>query len=327
MLNRRQLLIVGAGALTSSAALQEVVLAGDESNPIYGGWVKVPGVGRYAQRFGNVAAPLLGTSDGKASLLWPFYEKAIGGPVKPFAQEIGDCCGQAAVMGAQFLSGIQITHKRRPEEYRGPFSVEYTYASSRVEVGGGRIRRGDGSNGEWVAQSMKRYGLLRRAKYGKYDLTRYRPDLGRTWGRSGVGVPNELEPRGKEHPVKSAALVTTWEQAADSISNGYPVMICSSVGYNGRFDRDGFQRHNQIWYHAMLLIGADRRKGRRQGGCILNSWGPSWSDNFVPHELGTPSGAFWADSWAIHKALQEQDSYALSDFLGFRRQSLDYDLI
>jgi hypothetical protein len=326
MLNRRQMLIVGAGSLVSSLALQEAVLAADESKTIFGGWVKTPGMGRYAQRFGNVAAPLLGTSEGKASLLWPYYEKAIGGPVKPFYQTIGDCCGEAGVMGAQFVSGIQIAHKRRPEEYKGPFVVEYTYAASRVEVGQSRIRRGDGSSGEWTAESLKRYGLLRRAKYGKYDLTKYDGNLGREWGRPGVGVPNELEPIGKEHPIKSVALVTTWDQAADSVSNGYPVLLCSSVGYSGRFDREGFQRHNQIWYHAMLLIGIDRRKGKRQGGCILNSWGPDWSDNSVPHELGAPSGAFWADSFSIHKALQEQDSYALSEFVGFRKQNLDYNL-
>lgn len=326
MLNRRQLLIVGAGSLFTGPAITEAILAADTNRPIFGGWVQVPGMGLQSPRFNSFARPLLGTSDGKASMLWPFYEKATGQPFAPFFQTIGDCVGEAGVLGAQFVSGIQIANKKRPEEYKGPFVVEYTYASSRVEIGQGRIRRNDGSNGEWVAKSMQQYGLLRRAKYGKYDLTKYNGELGRAWGRPGVGVPNELEPIGKEHPIKTIALVSSWEEAADSVYNGYPVLLCSSVGYNGRFDRDGFMRHNQTWYHAMLLVGVDRRKGKRQGGCIINSWGPNWADNFVPHELGTPAGAVWADASSIHKALQEQDSYALSEFVGFRKQNLDYNL-
>lgn len=320
MLNRRELLIIGAGGLVSSGAIREALA--DSKRTVFGGWLQIPGVSDNALRASRFTQAIRGISEGKASILWPHYEKATGKKFVPNWQTIGDCCGEAATMGAQFVSGIQIAEKKRPEEYKGPFSVEYTYATSRVEIGKGRIR-GDGSCGEWCAQSMQKYGLLPRGVYGKYDLRTYSGDLGRAWGRAGVGAPDELEVLGKAHPIKLAALVQSFEEAADCLAAGSPILMCSSVGYNDVCDKEGFLRHDRKWNHAMLLVGADRRKGKREGGCIINSWGPDWLVQ-RQHELGTPSGAFWADAKFIDKAIKQQDSYALSDFVGFRKRNLDY---
>ena len=320
MLNRRELLTIGLGSLVCSGAIREALA--DSTRPIFGGWLQIPGVSDYAPRASRFTHAIRGISDGKASILWPYFEKAVGKKYVPNIQTIGDCVGEAGTMGAQFVSGIQIAEKKRPEEYKGPFSVEYTYASSRVEIGRGQIR-GDGSTGEWVAQSMQKLGLLPRGLYGKHDLRVYDGNKGRAWGRPGVGVPDELEALGKQHPIKLAPLVESWEEAADCIAAGSPVLLCSSVGYNDVCDKDGFLRHDRKWYHAMLLVGADRRAGKREGGCILNSWGPDWLVQ-RQHELGTPAGAFWADARFIDKAIKQQDSYALSDFVGFRKRNLDY---
>lgn len=327
MLHRRDFLMLGGATLLSGPLLYSALTS---RRPIYGGWLKREDARRdfIAQNakpfFKDFAQPIKGSSDGKAVLLWPTYEKVTKAKFSPFYQEIGDCAAEAGVLGSQFLAALQVGLQHRNEEYKGPFSVEYTYASSRVEVGGGKIRRGDGSTGAWVAESLRRYGLLRRDKYGQYDLTKYRPDLGQKWGKRGVGVPDELEPIGKEHPVKTVTLIESWEQAADSVANGFPVMIASSIGYNQETDRDGFLDHQGIvWYHVMLLVGIDRRRGKREGGCIQNSWGDLWLTG-PKHELGTPSGGFWADSKNIDLAIREGDSFALSNYVGYPRRNLEY---
>lgn len=330
MLSRRELLKLSLGAGGALILPSTVRAAIAAKRPIYGGWVKSDEARREFIRnndkpfFADAARSLKGSSAGKATVLWPYYETVTKEKFNPFYQEIGDCVGEAGTLGAQFLSAIQIALMKWNEEWKGPFSVEYSYAASRVEIGGGKIRRGDGSTGSWMAEALQRYGLLPRGIYGQYDLTKYRPDLGRAWGRTGVGVPDELEPIAKEHPVKTATLVESWEQAADSISNGYPILLCSGVGYNDQTDRDGFLRHGRIvWYHAMLLIGVDRRPGKREGGCIANSWGTHWLSG-PKHELGTPAGCFWADRKDIEKAIFEGDSFALSNYTGYPRRNLDY---
>lgn len=323
MLNRRELLVIGAGSLISSAAIREAL--GQSNRPVFGGWLQIPGVSDYTPRARAYSQAIKGVSEGKASVLWPIYEKVTGKKFRPNDQgDVGTCCGEAGTMGGQFVSAVQIAEKKRPEEYKGPFSVEYTYASSRHEIGKDAIKRGrDGSTGEWTTESMKRYGLLPRDKYGPYDLRTHSGSLARKWGEHGVGVPDVLEPIAKKHPIKLAPLVESWAEAADCIAAGSPVLLCSSIGYNEVCDRQGFLTHDRIWYHAMLLVGADRRKGKREGGCIINSWGPDWLVQ-RQHELGTPAGGFWADAWAIDRAIKQRDSYALSDFVGFRRRNLEY---
>lgn len=328
MLSRRDMLIIGGASLLTGTLLRDALA--NTRRPVFGGWVQRDDarqdfISKSAHPyFKDYARSIKGSSEDRAVILWPAYEKVTKAKFKPFYQEIGDCCGEAGVMGAQFLATLQIALQKRNEEYKGPFSVEYSYATSRVEVGGGKIRRGDGSTGAWTAESLRRYGLLPRGKYGQFDLTKYRPDLGREWGKRGVGVPDALEPVAKEHPVKTVTLVESWQQAADSVANGFPVLLCSSIGYNQETDRDGFLRHMGIvWYHAMLLVGMDRRRGRREGGCIANSWGENWLSG-PTHELGAPAGGFWADAEFIDKAIREGDSFALSNYVGYPRRSLEY---
>lgn len=330
MLNRRDFISVGAGALISSTAIQQTLQA-NPGKPVYGGWSINDAYYASREFVAKNGRPYLrdyGRSiqgDGKnkqVSLIKP-YERVTKSRFKPFSQTIGDCCGESGTLGAQILSATQIDLHKRNEEWKGEFSVEYTYAASRVEIGGGRIRRGDGSTGAWTAKALQKIGVLLRGKYGKYDLTKYRPDLGRDWGRTGVGVPDELEKLSRDRIVKTAALVTTWSEACDCIANGFPVLLCSSIGYKTRTDKQGFLLHlGEIWYHAMLLVGCDT-VSKRQGGLIANSWGTDWYLG-VEHELGTPSGCFWADAENIQAAIEEGDSFALSNFVGFPRQNLDY---
>jgi len=327
-ISRRNLLLAGGAAFLSSAMFREALAKGDQ--PIYGGWIDDPAARRTfietheKPLLRNHDTNIFGSSEGKSVLLLPYYEKVTGRKFKPYFQDIGDCCGQAGTTAAQVLAATQIVKTGR-EQWKGEFSVEYTYAASRVEVGGGKIRRGDGSTGSWTAEALHKYGVLLRGKYGKLDLTKYRPDLGKSWGKSGVGVPDELEKIAKLHPVKTISKVESWDQAADCVANGYPVLLCSSVGYRQTTDSEGFLRRSGTWNHALFLAGIDRRKGKREGGLIPNSWGENWVSG-PAHELGTPAGCFWADAKNINAMIEEGDCYAFSNYVGYPSQKLDYRL-
>lgn len=321
-LNRRELL--KASAATILAAIIAGNTAADEQF-VDGGWVDL----REA-RFDfirNTPRPyfrqhdraIRGTGDSTRILLWKYFEKVTKSEFVPHTQRIGDCVSQTYGLGCDILTTVQIGLHGRNEEWRGKCSTEAIYGGSRVEVGGSRIN-GDGSTGGWASQWVRDYGVLLRGKYGRYDLSKYDPNLARNWGRQ--GVPNELEAISKPHLVKTVTKVTRWTQACDLIANGYPVAICSNVGFRSKTDSEGFLSRSGKWSHAMLLFGIDTLS-KRAGGCIANSWGTNWVGG-PDHALGTPPGCFWADAHVIDAMLRQDDSYAISNYIGYPRQNLDY---
>lgn len=307
------------------------------NKPIYGGWIPGPEAVRQwviKQRqpyFTQSARHLHGSGVGKRVLLWKFLEAATGTTLVPHDQGIGDCVGQGWGLGVDILTGVQIKYHFKPQKFVAKAATEVIYVGSRVEVGDGKIR-GDGSHGVWAAEWCRDYGILLRQPYlnGKYDFTNYDAKKARRWGHIcnrcttwGGGVPDELETIAKLHPVKTTTLVRTWPQARDAVANGYPVVICSSIGYNDERDRDGFASQRGKWYHCVLLAGIDT-VFRREGGLIINSWGTDWING--PTRLGQPKGSFWAEAEDIDKMLRQGDSFALSNYRGYPRRNLDYKL-
>jgi len=188
---------------------------------------------------------------------------------------------------------------------------EVIYGGSRVEVGGGRIR-GDGSVGAWAAKWVKDYGVIARGIYGSRDLRVYSEARCREYGRR--GVPDELEPLAKQHPVKGIASVRSWDECRAAIRNGYPVVVCSDQGFEMERDADGFCHPHGTWYHAMAVIGV--RGGDRPGGFLLNSWGPNAHSGprFPPD---APVAGFWVDAAVLDRMLKQGDSWAFSQLRGF----------
>ena len=227
---------------------------------------------------------------------------------------VGDCVGAGTKHAVDALQAVQIASGKRAEWK--PVSLEVIYAGSRVEVGGGRIR-GDGSVGAWAAKWVSQWGVIPMEKIGDYDLSTYSQSRARSWGRS--GVPNDLEPVAREHPVKGAALVTSWQDVDRAVRQGYPVIVCSDQGFRMERDRDGFCSPRGTWPHCMAVIGV--RGGRRPGAFILNSWGdkahtgPTYPDD-------APVAGFWADADTISGMVRQGDSFALSDVTGFPSRQL-----
>jgi hypothetical protein len=272
-----------------------------------------------------------GSGTGKVVLLHKYLEKAIG-KIIPHEQLIGDCVGQAYALGVDVLTATQIHHLGLAERWITKSSSEAMYAGSRYEIGykvhnTRGLLNGDGSLGVYCAEYLRDYGVLLRQKYGDFDLTQYDARLARTWGRT--GVPDELEPLAKEHPVRSTALVRSYEEARDAIANGYPVIFCSGVGFDpnrgnndGGRDSMGFLSQGGAWYHSMCAIAVDDTD--RPGVLIINSWGPDWVTGAKRH--GQPDGSFWVDAATIDEMCGAGDSHAISGFIGFPSQRLDYNL-
>lgn len=238
---------------------------------------------------------------------------------------VGCCVGAATKHGVDVCAAVQIAGGS-PETWK-PVSVEVIYAGSRIDIGRGQLR-GDGSNGSWAAKYISTVGVAPMERIGSYDLTTFSPARAREWGERGNGVPAAVAAVAKEHPVKGTALVTTWADVKRSVMQGYPVLVCSSQGFDNRDgsvgtrDAAGFCSPRGTWPHAMCIIGV--RGGTRPGGFILNSWGdsahrgPTWPAD-------APVAGFWADASVIDRMVREGDSFALSSFVGFpARKPLDW---
>jgi hypothetical protein len=323
---------VAAGAfnfsgLTSSQlhALATVAL-NDET--VYGGWVDDPSVVRYFVSnndnpyLSQVNEAIRGTGAGQVALLWPFLEQITGGPFIPHFQEIGDCVSHGFGLSVDLLTALQILKRQSPQRWVAEAATEVIYGGGRIEVAKNRYGKnwwGDGMTGTVAAEFVKTFGILVRQKYlDKWDFSEYSGDLARQLGTS--GVPDELEPLCRIHPVGCVTLVRSWDEARDCIYNGYPIALCSSQGFNTRHGRDenGFLNPSRRpWMHCMCLAGIDDNFSR-PGGLIINSWGSKWISG--PKRHNQPDGSFWADASVIDRMCKQGDSIALSCYAGYPRQ-------
>ncbi len=227
---------------------------------------------------------------------------------------VHNCVSHAFGLGVDMLTAIRMTWMSKQERWLTKCATEIIYAGSRFEVGGGGIR-GDGSMGVWAADFIRDWGVVLRKAYldGKHDFTDYSGTLARELGRT--GVPNELEPICKLHPVRTCSLVDSWEECRDSVANGHPVAMCSNIGFRDMRDNEGFlDRARLPWYHAMLIIAIDDQY-KRPGALVQNSWGSNWVYGPVRH--GQPAGSFWVDAEIIDIAMRQGDSVALSGYVGY----------
>jgi hypothetical protein len=284
--------------------------------------------------FADQRGAIKDSGKGKVVLLHKFLEQLHGlFPIN--GQKLGDCVSHGMAGAAQALMATDICVRGERELWKGLVATEPIYAGSRVEVGKGRLGSDDGSMGAWAAKWVTDWGVIIRGKYGTIDLSQYQPSLASKWGMPKAGCPDELEPIAKEHPIKTASLVTTYEQARDAIANGYPVSVASDVGFdddnrgnaNGIRDAEGFLTPRGTWYHQMFFVSVDDAY-RRPGLLCVQSWhvaGKPWGSG--PKRNDQPDGTFWVDADACDRMLGQQDSFGYSGFEGFPAQALDHMLI
>jgi hypothetical protein len=277
----------------------------------------------------SLASPdLRGTAE-RDVLFWEFERKVLGALLPAHRQTVGDCVSHGWGRGVQDLLLIQAADPTRREEWEGEVATEPIYGGARVEIGGGRLG-GDGAVGAWAAKWVQNYGVLLRKKYGPVDLSEYSGERARDWGRK--GVPDELEPLAKQHPVRTVSLVTGAESGREALANGFPVPVCSNQGFSTVRDASGFCRPQGTWSHCMLARGTCRVKGPlggRPAVPLQQSWGESpTGNNKVTLESGRevelPQGVFLVELDVFDRMLRGGDSFALSEFAGFPRRDLDW---
>lgn len=272
--------------------------------------------------FGAAAPMLKDSGKDKVVLLHKVLEE-VAGKFEIHEQTIGDCVSHGWALGIDVLKAVEIHLKKEKEEFKSKTATEPIYASSRVEIGRGRLGNSDGSIGAWAARAVNEYGTLLRQKYGRFDLTKYSGSKARSWGKANAGLPDDLEPVSREHPVRTVSLVTSYEEARDAIANGYPVAVCSMQGFQSKRDKDGFAKASGSWAHCMLFCSSDD-KFKRPGLLCVNSWGPYWISG--PKRHGQPDGSFWVEADTVDKMLRrDPDSYSMSGFEGYRKQSFSFE--
>lgn len=250
---------------------------------------------------------------------WEVYEKITGKPWPSRNQgKVGSCVSFGTSAAIEGVMSHEIL--RGEPEAMMDLCQEVCYAGSRVEIGKNKIRpSSDGSIGAWAAEFSKQWGVIDRGIYGKHDLTQYNQERCRAWG--GTGVPDDLEPEVRKHPVKEVTLVRNWDSFKQALGQGYCVSICSSQGFSMTRDRDGHASPRGVWQHCMAGLGY--KTGRREGAWICNSWGPDAHTGPVG-EGNPPTCGFWADADVVDKMLRQGDSWAFSGVQGFPARVINW---
>lgn len=250
-------------------------------------------------------------------VLWDYSLALLGKHLPCLEQQTGSCVGNGAWTAMAYLQCVEIVRAGDDEEYAGLF-LPYHYGRGRYHAG--IHGRGDGSTGAGQAEAILKDGVL----VQQPDLPGpYGGDRAYTWGEKaeyewsdGRAIKDKWIEEGRLHLAKSAALVTTFEEAAKALLSGYPITVASGVGFEGKKERHGdkiFLRRGGTWQHQMAVIGIDLDPSR-PGGYIQNSWSADWQPDCPD---GAPPGGFWADADVLNKMFGEEDSFAFSQFNGF----------
>lgn len=240
-------------------------------------------------------------------------------------QGIGDCTSFGWVHAANVHLAVKWKLGDADDWEAG--ATEAFYGGSRVEAQG-RTFAGwaDGCYGaacaKWASQTG---GIVFRKRYDALgiDLTTYSPTRAKEWGAYGCGGRNDngrLDELAKQFPLE-VVVVRNFREAAAAIKSGYPVAVCSFVGFKGQpsRDADGFLIAHGEWAHCMCFTAV--RFGTRPGLLCQNSWtpkilgGPKWPED-------QPDSSFWVDAKTCDRMLGEGDSFAVSGYRGFPHRKL-----
>jgi hypothetical protein len=258
---------------------------------------------------------------------------------------VGSCVSHGTGRAYQDVLLAQIA-MGNAEQWPG-FEVcrEAIYGGSRVEVGGGRLGRGDGSIGAWAADYLTKWGggLLYK-KYPQIDLSGgYNEPRCREWGYK--GVPDNLEPIAKENPVKEATLVTTTAGLTAAIRSLKFVSICGSKGRTMKRRPGGWCPVEGSWAHCQAIRGRCLVGGSSSpfggdgafpytGNVEAFEYGNSWGDylgsenNVVQLASGKtytlPPGHYLSHPQEIESELRQEDTFAFAGAKGWVAEKISW---
>jgi hypothetical protein len=170
-----------------------------------------------------------------------------------------------------------------------------------------------------MAEAVVKYGVLAADENG---VPKYSGDVAKQFGnRGGKAYLDKYLPIAKEHPVKSAALVSSWDALVDAICNGYPCTVASMQGFEMEASSDGFHRPRGEWAHQMSFIGVDDDY-RDPYAIILNNWGDAHG-RLKDFETGEnlPIGVLRVRRSVVESMINAGETFAFSNFEGFEDQN------
>jgi hypothetical protein len=230
------------------------------------------------------------------------------------AQKIGSCVGWGWSLSCDILAACDVLLRNESESYGGRVLEASVYGFSRVEVRGGRNLGGDGSYGGAAAKAVTKYGTLHYGiDYGGQTFNDNSGSREKEWGRD--GVPDSLEAAAARHKVSSVTLVRNFEEAAKAIQNGYPIAVCSGMGFSMTL-RDGYMTPMGGWAHCQMAAGV--RWNPEPAILVVNSWGDCYSgtyDTNLPPQFQRSAG--WVKAKDFTRMIQGDDTFALSGYAGF----------
>lgn len=233
----------------------------------------------------------------------------------------GFCVGFSGALCVDILKSTDIYLRNDRERWITRTNPIAIYSLGRYDNRG----RYDGSSGAWQTSAYLKYGTLFRLQYPSFDLKALNNgDVGRQWAAQ--GMPRELLAEASSHKVLSCAKIKTVQEAIAAIQNGYPITICAAASYGNHRDSNGFIKlSGRDWNHSMTVTGY-RKKTPPEGFLITNSWGNNWCDGPVFPET-MAHGSFWVTPKDLLFHLQQDDSYAIAGFDGFKRRELKWEEI
>lgn len=291
-------------------------------------------------RFAEAGADCIANAKQADTLLYRFADRAhrevYGRPFELWNQgSAGTCVSFGWALGSYTGQSVDYAQGRRKDP---PKLVDTSslYAGSRTY---GRqppvafAGWSDGSYGaaaaRWVAGRCKDPtvgGILFCERYGDHDLTAYSITRSRTWGA--YGPPREIAVEANKRKAQAVAQVATWDELAAAIQSGYPVPVCSNVGFAATSTRDQFGAlpRGGTWAHCMCIIGirfaANHTDGTPDGALIANSWGTTWCRG-PRWPADQPEGSFWASRADVEAILRQGDSFAIGG-IGFEYRDLEH---
>jgi hypothetical protein len=290
--------------------------SGSESNPFAHlcGWSDVPErhmMAAMMPKFADAGRDLMTrmlASD--PVFLYKAWKDTCGDYIPYMRQEIGDCVSFGHAHGNDLCQCVEASLERikfTREEIETDTEALYGMAREAGNMLGGQ----DGCYGSAAVKAMTTMGVIARKDVsGDYSGKR-----AKDWGYH--GAPKEVKEKAAQWKLGSAALVRTWEELVTAMSNGYPVTICTGMGFTMERDSDGFCHPKGHWGHCMLLCGI---RFDKPGACVFQSWGPNVPSG--PLALDQPNNSFWVGKDSISRILGEGDSWALSKSPYFRPRPL-----
>lgn len=237
---------------------------------------------------------------------------------------VHNCTSHGTRNGVDLSRAYEIDKLGESEEFiaRGATEAIYGY-------------RGHAGQGMSVDRAMKFVseigGLAIRKNYTEagIDLSKYDPKDAIQWGRTG-GTPERLLAILKKNQVKNVALINSADEARDALSNGFAIVHGSMHSFPSKRDQYGMaKRDGKKWAHCTCFGAVSTLKDLTDGRinseepCFLyiNSWGPSWIAG-PKGKYDIPDGAFWIDKADAEFIIRQQQTYAVSEIVGFAAEKV-----